>query len=46
MPGGRVLADGVGGVPEPKDRVSGRSAKSSPLPLSRRLVPIAENLRA
>ncbi|MCX6922435.1 MAG: hypothetical protein NT154_04360, partial [Verrucomicrobia bacterium] len=46
VPRGRVLADGVGGVPRPRDRVCGKSGKSSPLPPSRRLAPIAENLRA
>ena len=46
MPRGGVLGEDAGGVPEPRDRVSGKSAKSGPLPLSRRLVPIADNLRA
>jgi hypothetical protein len=42
-------SDGKGGVPESRNRVSGKSGKSGksgPLPSSRRLVPIADNLRA
>jgi hypothetical protein len=45
MPRGGVLGDGVGGVPEPRDRVSGKSARSGPLRPNRRLLASADNLR-
>ena len=46
MPRGGVLRNGGGGGAETGDRFSGKDGKNGPLPSSRRLVPIADDLWA